>query len=232
MINTNTIKAITLDLDDTLWPVWPTIYRAEDLMRDFLQERAPQTASLFANKEAISIIRKKLIAENPHFAIDLNSFRKTSLHYVLSQHQEPLELVEPAFEIFIQARQKVDLFDDSFEALQRLAQRYKIVALSNGNANVFSMDIGQFFHDAVSAVHAGVAKPDAKIFHLAIQKSGYSSHEVLHVGDDAHLDAKAAIDIGVQTIWVNRPQHAWPFTDIHPPVTVPDMKALCELLNC
>lgn len=232
MLNTTSIKAITLDLDDTLWPVWPTIYKAEDLMREFLQPNAPKTVDVFANKEQIAAIRKQLIADNPHFAIDLNTLRKTSIHHVLSMNQEPLELVEPAFEVFIQARQQVDLFEDSFAALKRLAAKYKIVALSNGNANVFTMEIGQFFHDAVSAVQAGVAKPDAKIFNLAIDKSGFQAHEILHVGDDAHLDAKAALDLGIQTVWVNRPNINWPFAEVSPPISVPHMAALCDLLGC
>lgn len=232
MFNANLIKAITLDLDDTLWPVWPTIYKAEDLMREFLQPHAPKTVDFFANKESIASLRKKLIQDNPHFAIDLNTLRKTSIHEVLSMHQEPLELVDPAFEVFIQARQQVDLFADSFDALKRLSSKYKIVALSNGNANVFGMEIGQFFHDAVSAVQAGVAKPDAKIFNLAIDKTGFQAHEILHVGDDAHLDAKAALQLGLHTVWVNRPQQDWPFTDFTQPISVPDMAALCDLLEC
>ena len=232
MFNANLIKAITLDLDDTLWPVWPTIYKAEDLMREFLQPHAPKTVDFFANKESIASLRKKLIQDNPHFAIDLNTLRKTSIHEVLSMHQEPLELVDPAFEVFIQARQQVDLFADSFDALKRLSSKYKIVALSNGNANVFGMEIGQFFHDAVSAVQAGVAKPDAKIFNLAIDKTGFQAHEILHVGDDAHLDAKAALQLGLNTVWVNRPQQDWPFTDFAQPISVPDMSALCDLLEC
>mgnify|MGYP006178667323 CR=1 FL=1 len=77
MFNANLIKAITLDLDDTLWPVWPTIYKAEDLMREFLQPHAPKTVDFFANKESIASLRKKLIQDNPHFAIDLNTLRKT-----------------------------------------------------------------------------------------------------------------------------------------------------------
>ena len=56
MFNANLIKAITLDLDDTLWPVWPTIYKAEDLMREFLQPHAPKTVDFFANKASSLLV--------------------------------------------------------------------------------------------------------------------------------------------------------------------------------
>ena len=35
------IKAITFDLDDTLWDVWPVVIRAEQLLHDWLAERYP-----------------------------------------------------------------------------------------------------------------------------------------------------------------------------------------------
>ena len=40
------IRAITLDLDDTLWPVWPTIHRAEDVLRAWMDTHAQRAAAL------------------------------------------------------------------------------------------------------------------------------------------------------------------------------------------
>ena len=48
MLDLGKIKAITLDLDDTLWPIWPTIERAEKALHDWLSEHAPMTCALFA----------------------------------------------------------------------------------------------------------------------------------------------------------------------------------------
>ena len=36
MLDIKTIKAVTLDLDDTLWPVWPAIERAEKALENWL----------------------------------------------------------------------------------------------------------------------------------------------------------------------------------------------------
>lgn len=41
------IRALTLDLDDTLWPVGPVIARAERLQREWLERHAPATAAAF-----------------------------------------------------------------------------------------------------------------------------------------------------------------------------------------
>ena len=39
------ISAISLDLDDTLWPVWPAIERAERVLHAWLVKEAPKTAT-------------------------------------------------------------------------------------------------------------------------------------------------------------------------------------------
>ena len=38
MLDRLKVKAITLDLDDTLWPIWPTIARAEAALQDWLRQ--------------------------------------------------------------------------------------------------------------------------------------------------------------------------------------------------
>jgi FMN hydrolase / 5-amino-6-(5-phospho-D-ribitylamino)uracil phosphatase len=51
MLDLSKIKAITLDLDDTLWPIWPVIERAEAALSDWLTSRAPRAATVFINAE-------------------------------------------------------------------------------------------------------------------------------------------------------------------------------------
>ena len=45
------IKAITFDLDDTLWDVWPVVERAEQLLHDWLAENERQFAAHFGPDE-------------------------------------------------------------------------------------------------------------------------------------------------------------------------------------
>ena len=58
MLDLTLIKAITLDLDDTLWPVWPAIEKAEQALLDWLARHAPQTAALQAQPAARHEIRE------------------------------------------------------------------------------------------------------------------------------------------------------------------------------
>jgi putative hydrolase of the HAD superfamily len=101
--------------------------------------------------------------------------------------------------------------------------------VSNGNAHVGRVGLGQFFVGAVSASEYGVAKPDPRIFHAAASQAGVASVDVLHVGDDAALDVLGALGAGMQTVWVNRAQHVWSHAE-QPHHTVENLMELVTLL--
>jgi putative hydrolase of the HAD superfamily len=146
---------------------------------------------------------------------------------LLLQAGDPGHLAEPAFEVFFAERQRVDLFDDALPALAFLSQRYPVVALSNGNADVHRVGIGQHFHASVSAKSMGVAKPDLRVFVAGAEAAGVMPHEVLHVGDDAHADCAGALAAGMQVAWLNREGHDWLGSDTRPHLEVRDLHALC-----
>ncbi len=224
------IRAITLDLDDTLWPIWPTIERAEAVLLAWLAEHASATARLFENTEALRAIRNQMSTLRPDLRHDLSALRRESIRMALAQAGDDPALAEPAFEIFFAERQRVQLFDGAAEALARLAARYPVVAVSNGNADVHRVGIGAHFQGSVSATTLGVAKPDARIFHAAADLLQVPPAAVLHVGDDATLDARGALDAGMQAAWVNPAEAAWPY-DAPPQVTVSSLAELCAVLG-
>ena len=228
MLDLTPIKAITLDLDDTLWPVWPTIKKAELALDDWLVHHAPQTAALLAQPAVRQEIREKVNGLYPELRHDLSTLRLRSIRLALSRSGNDPGLAEAAFEVFFAARQQVSLFDDALPALQFLSQRMPLVALSNGNADVHRIGIGAYFTASLSAQQFGVGKPDPRIFHAAARAVGLQGHDVLHVGDDAALDVLAALDCGMQTVWVNRTDHPWTHL-AQPHKTVTTLTELCDL---
>ena len=227
MIDISRIKAITLDLDDTLWPVWPTIGRAEVVLQTWLSTHAPGAAALSADAELKKAIRAEINARHADRAHDLSFLRRESIRTLLHQAGESLHLAEAAFEVFFAERQRVDLFDDALPALAFWSQRMPVVALSNGNADVHRVGIGQHFHASVSAQSLGVAKPDLRIFVAGAAAAGVLPHEVLHIGDDAHADCVGALAAGMQVVWLNREGHDWTHGDTRPHLVVRDLHALC-----
>lgn len=230
MLDISRIQAITLDLDDTLWPIWPTIARAEVCLQQWLASPAPATASLFSDTRARQALREQVLAEWPQQEHDLSFLRQEMIRQGLLQSGEDSTLAGPAFEVFFAARQQVALFGDVLPALARLSARWPVLALSNGNADVHRVGIGQYFCGSVSARDAGVSKPDRRIFQAAADRLGLAPQAILHVGDDAHLDVLGALDSGMQTAWVNRTAQAWP-AEVRPHASVVSMAELCDVLD-
>lgn len=227
MLDLSRIRAITLDLDDTLWPVWPTIARAETVLNDWLAQHAPATAALSAQSQVKQAVRAQIQARHADRAHDLSFLRLEAIRALLLQAGDPGHLAEPAFEVFFAERQRVDLYEDALPALAFWSERYPVVALSNGNADVHRVGIGQHFHASVSAKSMGVAKPDLRVFVAGAEAAGVAPHEVLHVGDDAHADVVGALAAGMQVAWLNREGQPWSHGDTQPHLVVRDLHDLC-----
>lgn len=224
------IRAVSLDLDDTLWPIWPTIARAEQALQAWLATHAPGTTAITASSAALRRVRESVQHERPDLQHDMSAMRQEAIRRVLLAAGEDEALAQPAFEVFFAARQQVDLFADALPALEFLAERFPLVALSNGNADVHRVGLGQYFRHALSARAMGFGKPDPRIFHAAAETLGVAPDEVLHVGDDAQLDGVGALRAGMQMAWVNRDGQDWPHPPWVPHATVADLQALCTLL--
>jgi HAD superfamily hydrolase (TIGR01549 family) len=225
------IRAITLDLDDTLWPIWPTIARAESVLQQWLDANAPATAALGRDKDTLRAVRHQMQTLRPDLAHDMSGLRRESIRLLLQRAGDDPALAEPAFEVFFDERQRVDLFEDALPALEFLASRFPLVALSNGNADVDRVGLGAHFSASISAFKFGVAKPDARIFHAGAAAAGVSADQVLHIGDDALLDGVGALNAGMQLAWVNRAEHAWDHAPLQPHITVTDLLVLCRALS-
>ena len=209
MLDRLKVRAITLDLDDTLWPIWPTIARAETALQDWLRGHAPKAATLLADPAVRHELREEALRLHSAIHHRLSDVRRELIRLALARCAEDTALAEPAFEVFFAVRQDVQLFDDARPALEALAARYPLVALSNGNADVERIGLGAYFRASISAERLGVGKPDPRIFEVAARAAGVAAEAVLHVGDDAALDVLGALDAGMQTVWVNREDHLW-----------------------
>lgn len=229
MLDMTKIRAITLDLDDTLWPIWPVIARAEQALQDWLRPLAPRTADALADAGQRLALRQDIQRQRPDIGHDLGTLRREIIRQTLVRSHEDTALVEPAYEVFYAERLRVELFADARPALAWLAARFPLVAVSNGNADVQRVGLGEFFKDGLSAQSFGVGKPDPRIFHAAATVAGVQPHEVLHVGDDAALDVLGGLNAGMQTVWVNRGEQAW-MHEAQPHATVTGMAQLCTLL--
>lgn len=225
-------RALSFDLDDTLWPIWPTIERAERLLHGWLANEAPATAARF-DPAGLRALREEVALRSPHWAHDLTRMRRESLREALARAGDDVALAEPAFEVFFEARQQVVLFDDARAGLERLARRYPLIAVTNGNSDLARVGLDGLFVENISASRFGVGKPDPRIFRAACERLGQAPADVLHVGDDLVLDVTGALDAGLQAVWLNRGGSAEGAPALNAPYHVfEDLDRLALALGC
>jgi putative hydrolase of the HAD superfamily len=208
--------------------VAPVIEAAERALFAWLETRHPQAVHGHSI-ESMRALRARIAEQFPERRHDLTFLRRRALAAQFSAAGfgaagagtagagtadadaggfEPL--VDEAFEVFLAERNRVELYADVMPSLARLRARYRLFALSNGNADLKRCGIGDFFDGHVTAIAAGAAKPDAQIFAQLERMAGVSAAEVLHVGDDPLADVVGATRAGMQAVWLNRDARPWP----------------------
>lgn len=223
------LAAISLDLDDTLWPIQPVIDRADQRLHDWLVQNCPRAAAAWPIAE-MRALRERVASENPTIAHDFSAQRRMSLLCALQPHGYDETHVENAFAAFSRARNEVDCFADVVPGLERLAKRYTLISLSNGNADLQHIGLARYFSFSVSAREFGMAKPAPQIFLAACARLGLSPTQVLHVGDDPHLDVVAARAAGLRSAWINRTGAVWNQPQ-SPDFSVRDLHELADSLD-
>jgi FMN phosphatase YigB (HAD superfamily) len=76
----------------------------------------------------------------------------------------------------------------------------------------------------------GVAKPDPRLFALALREAGCSPHECLHVGDLPAADVAGARAAGLRSAWLRRGE-APPVAEPEPDLTIDHLTELVDLLG-
>ncbi len=97
---------------------------------------------------------------------------------------------------------------DTVSALRELKKRFRLAILSNVDDDLFAATLpklGVDFDEVVTAQQAQAYKPSRKIFELALERIRVPAHRVLHVGQSIYHDVIPAQDLGLATVWVNRP---------------------------
>ncbi len=225
------ILALTLDLDDTLWPVLPALERADHAVDAWLQQHHPDVARAWP-VTAMRELRMKVAIERPDLAHDFSTQRQLTLQHAFASCGIATAPVDVLWEIYFAARNSVELYPDSLPALMRLTARWPLASLTNGNADLERVGIHRHFHHHISARNTGAAKPDPRIFLAAAECLGVAPENILHIGDDVELDVVGARDAGMRAAWINRHRATWP-ADLGnaPDLDVPDMTALVEWLE-
>ena len=200
------IKAVSFDVDGTLWDF-------DAVMRNGLREtllelatRDPETAAMLDVDRMIAI-RDRVHDELRDVVVDLNEIRRESFKRVLSEIGRPDDALGLHLcDVYFKHRSAgMKLFDDVRPTLEALAQRYAIGIISNGNSYPSDLGLEGIVGFAVfSQDHGGIEKPDPRIFRIALEKAGTAASELVHVGDSLETDVSGAAHAGIKSVWLNR----------------------------
>jgi 2-haloacid dehalogenase len=101
-------------------------------------------------------------------------------------------------------------FEDSHDALTALAERFKLIILSNVDRNSFAGSeerLGVEFTSVLTAQDIGSYKPSPRNFEALaaeIQRLGVDQGKHLHVAQSLFHDHVPAKQAGLPTVWINR----------------------------
>lgn len=216
---------LSFDLDDTLWPIAPTIIAAERAVFTWMEANCPRAVAAHS-VETMRELRLRMLERFPDRAHDMTFLRRQALAAQLLETGYPERLADDAFEAFYAARNRITPYEDVVPALERLSSRYRLYALSNGNADLGRCGLARYFRGHVNAQSAGAAKPDARIFNELARLAAVPPERIVHVGDDPHADVHGARSARLQAVWVRREPRIWP-TQLERPARI--IASLAEL---
>lgn len=225
------VTVIAFDLDDTLWPCGPTLDRAEKLLYEWLDRFYPRiTRSL--DPEQMVEQRHHFSRREPHYRVDFTALRRDFLQHLGDSHDYNGDLVSRhGFDVFFEARQQVEFYDDVLPCLEKLQRQFRLGAISNGNASVEHVGLGHLIEHAVSASDLQVAKPDRRIFEALAERFDAPPEKIVYVGDHPEYDVVGPRAAGLHAVWINRERRPWPEDLPAPDYQVADLHEFSALFG-
>ena len=198
------IKALSFDLDDTLYDNVPVISRAERIFSRYLYEKYALKEE--ASESAFwSSVRRDLLKAEPRYESDMTLWRTHSIMQGLKNAGIEISEADAYQEAlyFIKMRSEITVPETSFALLRDLRAHYPIAALSNGNSDLKQDGLESFFDiDLRASFNGPRCKPNPDLFLLAARELGVKPCEMLHIGDDPVTDIKGAVCAGFNAAWL------------------------------
>lgn len=197
------IKVVAFDLDNTLWESEIVIRRAELRLMEWFEDNVPQS-----RYDTIDMreLRQEVLKKHPELSGKVTGLRRFIISEILKASAvEPCSIdktTDAAMKVFLEARNEVEVFPGAIDVIKLLAKKYVIGAITNGNADINSTTLANYFSFSFTAETIGAPKPCTKIFRHALNFTNCLPQEMIYVGDDPILDIDAANELGIHTVWL------------------------------
>lgn len=100
------------------------------------------------------------------------------------------------------------LFEQTYEVVERLADKYTLMIITNGlaavqNKRILASTIYPFLHQVYISEEIGHQKPDPAFFDYILQEQQLSPEQILIIGDSLMADIQGGMNSGIDTCWFN-----------------------------
>jgi FMN hydrolase / 5-amino-6-(5-phospho-D-ribitylamino)uracil phosphatase len=223
------VTVLSFDLDDTLYDNKPVIAAAEQAMLNALAQHAPVTAT--TDSEFWWQQRRILAEHQPDIRHDIGRWRSLGIEAGLITlrlpQAEAAEIAELAYSAFLEARTRIQLQPGITQLLSTLAKQYRLIAITNGNACIHKMGVGELFAFSLQAGPDGKMKPFPDMFTLAASRLKVTPGQILHIGDSHRADVLGALSAGCQAAWLDHHHSA---VTVLPHIRLTDVQQLHGLI--
>ncbi len=100
------------------------------------------------------------------------------------------------------------LYSDAAKCLEALSSKYKIGIIANQSLGTKERleqhGVLQYIDLVVASAEEGVAKPDRRIFEIALERAGCKPEEAIMIGDRIDNDIIPAKLTGMHTVWIKQ----------------------------
>lgn len=204
----SSVKAMTFDLDDTLYDNRPVIRHVEAEMAKWLHHHHPVSAS-----QPLSWwhgIKLRLAQEDTWLTNDVTLWRFKQIECGLTElgytPEQATQAANEAIEQVHRLRSDFSVPQESHQVLAALADKVPLVAITNGNVDVDRIGLSDYFSLVLKAGPDGYAKPHQEMFDKAQQFLSVPAQNILHVGDHVNSDVAGAVRAGFKACWFNDQQ--------------------------
>lgn len=101
-----------------------------------------------------------------------------------------------------------ELYPDTVGCLQILRKKYHLGIIANQIPGAVkrpeAMGIRRYFDVIASSAEEGVAKPDLRIFNIALTRAGCTPEHAVMIGDRIDNDIVPAKQLGMKTVWIKQ----------------------------
>ncbi|MFG6667823.1 HAD family hydrolase [Halomonas sp. HNIBRBA4712] len=210
------LKAITFDLDDTLWDNQGVMLATEQghyqwllaALDDWRRTRGESALTLSLDGGLADYLerRQALARATPERRGDFTWLRLRALEAQLEAaglgRSAAILWAGAAMNEFHRLRVQVTPHAEAPEILEALGQRYRLAAITNGNIHLKRQPLAAYFSVAVAAGELFTPKPDPHAFLHVLERLEVAPENAMHVGDSWEEDVLPASALGMHAVWI------------------------------